>query len=99
MNMSSDNIFEPLPFKKDKDGKINIKEIKRKDIYKNDKWWKTVALVEVNGDYGIKKQVQVYLWMKNKKGYWEEKQKYSESKLAQWDAVVEAVDELIKEIQ
>lgn len=86
---------EPYPLKPDRDGNINIKILKATEIYKTDQWWKVVALCE---DYG-KKKVIVFMWMKDKRGKWQEKQKYSEKGLREWDKVKVAFDGYIKECQ
>lgn len=84
---------EPFPLKPDRTGIINTKILKFKEVYKNDTWWKIVALCE---DYG-KKKVIVFQWMK-KNGKWQEKQKYSEKGFREWDIVKSGFEEFLKEI-
>jgi hypothetical protein len=86
---------ENYPLKVDREGNINIKILKATEVYKNDTWWKIVALCE---DYG-KKKVIVFQWMKDKKGKWQEKQKYSEKGFREWNTVKPAIDEYLKECQ
>lgn len=86
---------EKYPIQPDKNGNINTTILKATEIYKTDKWWKIVALVDTYG----KKQVQVFLWMKDARGRWQEKQKYSEKGLKEWDKVKAAFELYIKECQ
>lgn len=91
--MSNDT--EKFPFSRDRDGNLNVKVIKYKEIYRNNKFWKVAFLVETYG----KIQVQIYMWMfDERKRRWVEKQKYSEMKEQSWNEIKTVVDEWIKEI-
>ena len=67
-----------------------LKIIESVNLYKTDKWWSAVALVESFG----RKQVAVYLW--NKKGdQWKRRQKFVIRKKDDWMRVKEIIDKLI----
>lgn len=67
-----------------------LKIIESVNLYKTDKWWSVVALVESFG----RKQVAVYLW--NKKGdQWKRRQKFVIRKKDEWIRIKEIIDKLV----
>jgi len=59
-------------------------------IYKTDKWWAAVVLVESFG----RKQIATYLW--NKKGdQWKRRQKLVISKKSEWPQIRDAIEKLL----
>ena len=68
-----------------------LKVIDGTTIYKTDKWWSAVVLLE---SFGIK-QVAVYLW--NKKGdAWKRRQKFVVSNRDTWAKIAEAVEKYLQ---
>ena len=59
-------------------------------IFKSDKWWAAVALVESFG----RKQLAVYLWNKKEK-QWKRRQKFVIRNKAQWSQYREAIEKLL----
>lgn len=68
--------------------------LKAETIYKTDKWWCAVALVEAFG----KKQIAFYLWLK-KDDKWKRKQKFVLHSKKEWHDVKERIEEMIGELK
>jgi hypothetical protein len=71
-----------------------LKVIKSTIIYKSEKWWSAVALVESFG----RKQIAVYLWMK-KEGQWKRKQKLVIHNMGEWLQIKEAIEKMLTELK
>jgi len=67
--------------------------IKSKTVFKSEKWWLAVALVDSFG----RKQVCVYLWLKRADG-WKRKQKLTVTSRNTWEEIKQAVDEYLKDV-
>jgi hypothetical protein len=67
-----------------------LKVIESINIYKTNKWWSSVALIESFG----RKQIAVYLWT-NKNGEWKRKQKFVIHNKEEWLKVKEAIERLL----
>jgi len=67
-----------------------IKVIEETTVFKSDKWWAAVVLVESFG----RKQLAVYLWNK-KGGQWKRRQKFVVRNKAQWSQFKEAIEKLL----
>lgn len=59
-------------------------------IFRSDKWWEAVAVVE---SYG-RRSIAVYLWVK-KNDQWKRKHKFQIRNPQEWEKVKEAVDKLM----
>jgi len=59
-------------------------------LYKTNKWWSAIALVESFG----RKQIAMYVWL-NKEGKWKRNQKFIIYNKTEWTKVKEAVEKLI----
>ena len=68
--------------------------LKAQTIYKTDKWWCAVALVEAFG----KKQVTLYLWL-NKNNEWKRKQKFVLHSKKEWQDVKERIEKMMEELK
>jgi hypothetical protein len=69
-----------------------LKVIEGTTIYKTDKWWSAVLVVESFG----RKQIAVYLW--NKKGdEWKRRQKFLVSSKDGWTKVKKAVEKYLEQ--
>jgi hypothetical protein len=62
-------------------------------LYKSDKWWSAVALVESFG----RKQIAIYLWIK-KNDQWKRKNKFIVHNKAEWQQMKEAIEKLIQNL-
>ena len=62
-------------------------------IYKTDKWWSAIALVDSFG----RKQIAMYLWL-NKDGKWTRNQKFTVHNKAEWDQVKEAAEKFLPQL-
>lgn len=72
-----------------------IKVLKAKDIYKTEKWWKAVLLVDSFGT----RVVSVYQWIKDKNtGKWKRKQKMTVKSKDEWSKIVNALAEMMEAI-
>ena len=71
----------------------SLKVIQGITIYKTDKWWAAVALLESFG----KKQVATYLWNK-KADEWKRRQKFVIHNKAEWLQIKEAIERLMPEL-
>jgi len=63
-------------------------------VYKTEKWWSAVALVESFG----RKQIAVYLWIK-KDDQWKRKQKLVVHNKGEWQQIKEAIEKLLPELK
>jgi hypothetical protein len=70
-----------------------LKVIDRVDIYKTDKWWSAVVLLE---SYG-RKQVAVYVW-NNRNGEWKRRQKFVITRKQQWEQVKPKIEEFVAKL-
>jgi hypothetical protein len=70
-----------------------LKVIQSFTIYKTDKWWSAVALIEAFG----RKQVAVYLWTK-RGDEWKRKQKMVIHRKSEWASVKEAIEKLVEQL-
>ena len=67
-----------------------IKVIEGQTIYKSEKWWSAVLLVESFG----RKQIAVYVWNRRNDG-WKRRQKFVISNAKHWGRVKEVVEKLL----
>ena len=68
--------------------------LKAKTLYRTDKWWSAVALVDAFG----KKQIATYLWLK-KDDVWKRKQKFVVRSKKEWQDVKEVIEKMIEELK
>lgn len=68
--------------------------LKAETLYKTDKWWSAVALVEAFG----KKQIATYLWLR-KDDEWKRKQKFVVHSKKEWHDVKEVIEKMIEELK
>ena len=62
-------------------------------LYKTEKWWSAVALVDAFG----RKQIAVYLWIK-RGGQWKRKNKFTIHNRAEWQRIKGAVERLSQDL-
>lgn len=70
-----------------------LKVIEGKTLYKTEKWWSAVVLLESFG----RKQVAVYLWDK-RNDRWKRRQKLVVKDKREWDRMREVVEELLQHL-
>lgn len=70
-----------------------LKVLDSSTLYKTNKWWSAVALVESFG----RKQIAIYLWLK-KAGVWKRNQKYIIHNKGEWYQVKEAVEKYLTQL-
>ncbi len=70
-----------------------LKVIDSFTLFKSEKWWGAVVLVESFG----KKQVNIYLWL-FKDGKWKRKHKFVIRSKTEWTKMKEAVEKFIDRI-
>jgi len=70
-----------------------LKVIKGKTLYKTDKWWSAVILLESFG----RKQVAVYLWDK-RNDQWKRRQKFVVKNKEEWQRLKEAIEDILQHI-
>ncbi len=63
------------------------------NVYKTDKWWSAVVLLE---SYG-RKQVAVYVWS-NRNGEWKRRQKFVITRKQQWEQVKPKIEEFVAKL-
>jgi len=63
-------------------------------LYKSDKWWSAMALLDAFG----RKQIAVYLWTK-KDDQWKRKQKFVIHNKSEWTNIKENVEKLIEQLK
>lgn len=78
---------EPLPVSE------SISVLESKTIYKTQKWWCAVALVNA---FGYKK-VTVYLWLKGKNGKWKRKQNLTINRNT-WNELLKIIPEFLEKV-
>lgn len=71
----------------------SLKVAEATTIFKSDKWWAAVVLLESFG----RKQLAVYLWNK-KGGIWKRRQKFVVRNKAQWAQFKEAIEKLLPQL-
>jgi len=67
-----------------------IKLLEGITLYKSNKWWSAVTLVEAFG----RKQIAIYLWAKKGED-WKRRQKYVIHNKGEWLQIKEAVEKLV----
>jgi hypothetical protein len=80
---------EPLPV----NSAVNV--IDYETIYRTQKWWKVVALVNKFGH----DEVATYLWIMDEKGKWRRKQKMSIKNSDEWEKVIAAHEKFLPRIR
>jgi len=70
-----------------------LKVIKAKTLYKTEKWWSAVVLLESFG----RKQVAVYLWDK-RNDQWKRRQKLVVKNEEEWQRIKGAIEELLQNL-
>lgn len=68
--------------------------LKAETLYKTDKWWSAIALVDSFG----KKQIATYLWLK-KGDEWKRKQKFVIRSKKEWQDVKEKIEKMVEELK
>ncbi|KYH42157.1 MAG: hypothetical protein AYL32_000080 [Candidatus Bathyarchaeota archaeon B26-2] len=71
-----------------------LKVIQGITIYKTEKWWLAVLLLEAFG----RRQIATYLW-NNKNGVWKRRQKFVISNKTLWQQISEAIEKLLPELK
>ena len=71
----------------------SLKVIEATTIFKSDKWWAAVVLMESFG----RKQLAIYLWNK-KEDQWKRRQKFVVRNKAQWSQFKEAIEKLLPQL-
>jgi len=69
-----------------------LKVIEGTTVYKTDKWWSAVLVVESFG----RKQITVYLWNK-KEDEWKRRQKFLVSNKDEWTKIKGAVEKYLEQ--
>jgi len=72
-----------------------VEVIDYRTIYKTQKWWKVVALVNKFGH----DEIATYLWIIDEKGKWRRKQKMAVRNPDEWAKVVTAHEEFLPRIK
>ena len=67
-----------------------LKVLDHKTLYKTDKWWSAVALLDSFG----RKQIVVYLWIK-KNEKWTRKQKFVVRSATDWEKTKGIIEEFL----
>ena len=67
-----------------------LKVIDSTTVYRSEKWWSAVVLLESFG----RKQVAVYVWNK-RNGEWKRRQKFVVNNKKQWEQVKSIVDSFV----
>jgi len=79
------------------DEKLPISEklvvIEADTLYKTEKWWSAIALVDSFG----RKQIAMYLWL-NKEGKWKRQQKFVVHNKNEWSQIKEKVEKLLSNL-
>lgn len=75
---------EPLPVNE------YIKVLEYVTIYKTDKWWQAVALINQAGH----ERVAIFLWLYDK-GKWKRKHKFTTNRPDNWNKVKQAVEQML----
>lgn len=69
-----------------------LKVIEGTTVYKTDKWWSAVLVVESFG----RKQIAVYLWNK-KEDEWKRRQKFLVPNKDEWTKIKDAVEKYLEQ--
>ncbi|MEM2110263.1 MAG: hypothetical protein QXX08_00075 [Candidatus Bathyarchaeia archaeon] len=72
----------------------SLKVIQGTTIYKTEKWWLAVVLLDSFG----RKQIATYLW-NNKGGTWKRKQKFVITNSIMWQQISEAITKFLPELK
>ena len=72
----------------------SLKVIQGTTIYKTEKWWLAVVLLDSFG----RKQIATYLW-NNKGGVWKRRQKFVITNNTMWQQISEAVAKFLPELK
>lgn len=67
-----------------------LKVIDSTTLYKTNKWWSAIVLLESFG----RKQIAMYVWL-NKDGKWKRNQKFVIHNKSEWTQIKEIIDKLI----
>ncbi|MCS7365879.1 MAG: hypothetical protein NDF54_10615 [archaeon GB-1867-035] len=70
-----------------------LKVLNYVSLYKTEKWWSAVVLLESFG----RKQVALYVWLK-KSGKWKRNQKFTIHNKAEWNKIKELVERYIEQL-
>jgi hypothetical protein len=70
-----------------------LKVLEGATLYKTDKWWSAVALIDSFG----RKQIALYVWL-NKEGKWKRNQKYIIHNKSEWSQIKEAIEKFVPEL-
>jgi len=70
-----------------------LKVMEGKTLYKTEKWWSAVVLLESFG----RKQVAVYLWDK-RNDQWKRRQKFVVKNKEEWQRLKDAIEEILQHI-
>jgi hypothetical protein len=70
------------------------KVIDHMTIFKSDKWWEAIAIIE---SYG-KRSIAMYLWQ-FRDGKWKRKHKFQLRNLDEWKKVKNAIDDFMAKLQ
>jgi hypothetical protein len=70
-----------------------LKVIEALTLYKTDKWWSAVALIESFR----RKQIALYVWLK-KDGKWKRNQKYTIHNKGEWLQLKESIERLVSKL-
>jgi len=62
-------------------------------IFKSDKWWEAVAVIESFG----RRSIAMYLWQ-FRDGKWKRKHKFQLRNLKEWEKVKNAIDKLVPQV-
>jgi hypothetical protein len=62
-------------------------------LYKTNKWWSAIVLLESFG----RKQIAMYVWL-NKDGKWKRNQKFVIHNKGEWSQIKEAVNKFINQL-
>lgn len=63
-------------------------------IFRSDKWWEAIVLIEAYG----RRSIAMYLWQ-FRDGKWKRKHKFHMRNLEEWNKVKKAIDQLAPKIQ
>jgi len=70
------------------------KVIDHKTIFKSDKWWEAVALIESYGRHSV----AMYMWQ-FRDGKWKRKHKFQLRSADEWNKVKEAVEKFVPKLR
>jgi hypothetical protein len=70
-----------------------LKIIESETIYKSDRWWSAVVLLESFG----RKQIVVYVWNK-RNGAWKRRQKFVINNKRQWKQIESVVEKFLTKL-